>query len=560
MSYINAMHATAPTIALNIMTMIISACVFLYISFRCIGITNHRKTAFILIAVTSLVFDSICTALMMLPSYNSSLSLQLADYMVYMFKTFIILAVIATCAEGYLPRNFIVVFLYCDLLTTIPFMPHHIIHDLLLRHYGLLSDQSIPGGYASPLPKTAANTIAWAVLLLTVILVCRLFNRYLIPALRRIPDIACLLFLLTSFVTSVIKSVILLKTDLYVHVTYATGRGDNGIATSNIALILMMLLIFIIVLMLTATVLRQQLTRIIDLENVMLLDYYNNVSSLHSSIRSMRHDLSNHLAALSFMSMGESAADPDRQTLMSTSGVAGESEETGGCTPPVDPGRCAEASRRELCGAGALCAPDDPGRFATGVPGDAFCGYSTPVMPGNSVGSGAPAPAASSDPRDAYRRSLLNVCNEIDRQIAAQTAWQQIDTNALSSREKYEIYHYVTTVMQKHRIPVSALCIKTETGDGNLEITLRIAGNNIEPPEVPICTPLELAMRASDPASPAAATATNTRRPKALHLPLLRHGTMFRLIKLIAQSHGGDAVWKKYGDGYALVVRIRQLS
>ena len=545
MSCINAMHLTAPTIALNIMTMIISACVFLYISFRCIGITNHRKTAFILIAVTSLVFDSICTALMMLPSYNSSLSLQLADYMVYMFKTFIILAVIATCAEGYLPRNFIVVFLYCDLLTTIPFMPHHIIHDLLLRHYGLLSDQSIPGGYASPLPKTAANTIAWAVLLLTVILVCRLFNRYLIPALRRIPDIACLLFLLTSFVTSVIKSVILLKTDLYVHVTYATGRGDNGIATSNIALILMMLLIFIIVLMLTATVLRQQLTRIIDLENVMLLDYYNNVSSLHSSIRSMRHDLSNHLAALSFMSMGESAADPDRQTLMSTSGVAGESKETGGCTPPVDPGRCAEASRRELCGAGALRTPDDPGHCAPGIPGDASCGDSTPIMPGNSVGSGAPAPAASSDPRDAYRRSLLNVCNEIDRQIAAQTAWQQIDTNALSSREKYEIYHYVTTVMQKHRIPVSALCITTETGDGSTEISLRIDTD-----------PKDTSNLAVSPA--AAADAATSHRPKPLRLPLLRHGTMFRLIKLIAQSHGGDAVWRKDRDGYALVVAIRQ--
>ena len=495
MSYINAMHATAPTIALNIMTMIISACVFLYISFRCIGITNHRKTAFILIAVTSLVFDSICTALMMLPSYNSSLSLQLADYMVYMFKTFIILAVIATCAEGYLPRNFIVVFLYCDLLTTIPFMPHHIIHDLLLRHYGLLNDPSIPGGYASPLPKTAANTIAWAVLLLTVILVCRLFNRYLIPALRRIPDIACLLFLLTSFVTSVIKSAILLKTDLYVHVTYATSRGDSSIATSDIALILMMMLVFIIVLMLTATVLRQQLTHIIGLENDMLLDYYNNIASLHSSIRGMRHDLSNHLAALSFIGIGERAAGPSRHTLMSTSGVAGESEETGGCTPPV-------------------------------IPGD------------------------SNDSRDAYLRSLLDACSEIDRQIAAQTAWSQIDTDTLSSREKYEIHHYVTTVMQKHQIPASALCITTETGDGSLEITLKIStGNNIEPPE--------LAMRASDPPPP---TATNTRRPKALHLPLLRHGTMFRLIKLIAQSHGGDAVWKKYGDGYALVVRIRQLS
>lgn len=490
MSCINAMHLTAPTIALNIMTMIISACVFLYISFRCIGITNHRKTAFILIAVTSLVFDSICTALMMLPSYNSSLSLQLADYMVYMFKTFIILAVIATCAEGYLPRNFIVVFLYCDLLTTIPFMPHHIIHDLLLRHYGLLNDPSIPGGYASPLPKTAANTIAWAVLLLTVILVCRLFNRYLIPALRMIPDIACLLFLLTSFVTSVIKSVILLKTDLYVHVTYATSRGDNGIATSNIALILMMMLIFIIVLMLTATVLRQQTTRIIDLENAMLLDYYNNVSSLHSSIRSMRHDLSNHLAALSFMSMGESAADPDRQTLMSTSGVAGESEETGGCTPPV-------------------------------IPGD------------------------SNDSRYAYLRSLLDACSEIDRQIAAQTAWSQIDTDTLSSREKYEIHHYVTTVMQKHQIPASALCITTETGDGSTEISLRIDAG-----------PKDTSNLAVSPA--AAADAATSHRPKPLRLPLLRHGTMFRLIKLIAQSHGGDAVWRKDRDGYALVVSIRQ--
>lgn len=253
----------------------------------------------------------------------------------------------------------------------------------------------------------------------------------------------------------------------------------------------------------------------------MLLDYYNNVSSLHSSIRSMRHDLSNHLAALSFMSMGENAAGPDRQTLMSTSGVAGESEETGGCTPPVDPRRCAEASRRALCGAGALCAPDDPGRFATGVPGDAFCGYSTPVIPGD-----------SNDSRDAYLRSLLDACS-------------QIDTDTLSSREKYEIHHYVTTVMQKHQIPASALCITTETGDGSTEISLRIDAG-----------PKDTSNLAVSPA--AAADAATSHRPKPLRLPLLRHGTMFRLIKLIAQSHGGDAVWRKDRDGYALVVSIRQ--
>ncbi len=553
MPAISALNTNAPTIVLNIITVILNTCVFLYISFRCIGITNHRKAAFTLISVTAMIFGAICTALTMLPSYDSSISLQLAHYMVHMFKTFIILAVIAICAEGYFPRNFIVMFLYCDLLTTIPFMPHHVINDLILKHYGLLSDQSIPGGYASPLLKTATDTLAWTIMLLSIMLVCRLFNRYLMPVLRRIPDTACLLFLMISFVTSVIKSVVLLKSDLYVNVTHEIGRGYSSIATSDIALILMMMLVFIIVLMLTATVLRQQLTRIIGLENDMLLDYYHNIAALHSSIRGMRHDLSNHLAALSFIGTGENAAGPGRQALMSTSVVNGVLEESGGCTPPYISGRCAETSRHASCGAGALRAPEDPGRCATGTPGDAnrlsslsssTASTITADLPGDSIAPGSPAPAASSDPRDSYRRSLLEVCSEIDRQISEQTAWQQINTDALSSREKYEIYHYVTTVMQKHSIPASALCIKTETGDGNLEILLKIStDNNSEPAR-----------------SAATVAATNTPRSKALHLPLLRHGTMFRLITLIAQSHGGDAAWRKAGDGCVLVVTIRQQS
>lgn len=241
----------------------------------------------------------------------------------------------------------------------------------------------------------------------------------------------------------------------------------------------------------------------------MLLDYYNNVSSLHSSIRSMRHDLSNHLAALSFMSMGESAADPDRQTLMSTSGVAGESEETGGCTPPVDPRRCAEASRRASCGAGALCAPDDPGRFATGVPGDAFCGYSTPVIPGD-----------SNDSRDAYLRSLLDACSEIE-------------TDRLSSREKYEIYHYIMTVIDKHRIPASALSISVGAYGSVTEIAFSIHSDTGTAP-----------------------SENSNKRRKPLHLLLLRHDMMFRLIKILAASHGGSATWKKTGGVFTLSLTI----
>lgn len=194
---------------------------------------------------------------------------------------------------------------------------------------------------------------------------------------------------------------------------------------------------------------------------------------------------------------------------MSTSGVAGESEETGGCTPPVDPRRCAEASRRASCGAGALCAPDDPGRFATGVPGDAFCGYSTPVIPGD-----------SNDSRDAYLRSLLDACSEIE-------------TDRLSSREKYEIYHYIMTVTDKHRIPASALSISVGAYGSVTEIAFSIRSDTGTAP-----------------------SENSNKRRKPLHLLLLRHDMMFRLIKIIAASHGGSATWEKTGGVFTLSLTI----
>ena len=564
-----------------------------------------------------MIFRSAIFIIETIPAYETSSALQFAHMMFHSMHTFILLTIIGVFGTGYFPRNFLSTEIYYDLLSAIPIMPMFVITDLLQQRF-------LPPGterYIDCPAGCVISVICGVIGFLQIFALYYLLGKKINALLRKIPDSICLFLFLGSFAGFIIKQVLLLKTNTYYMDNPVTLHYVSTVSfTFNCALILASSLIIIL---LSFTALQsRRLQYVQSLENSMLLSYYTNIAALHSSIRGMRHDLSNHLAAFSFIASGESAAGPGRQALMSTSGGSGmpgvlsalsaselssdfgtpgtsavpgaarapgvsdraeasgdfSPAEPGGCTPPDISGRCAEASLHASCGTGALRAPEDPGRCAPGIPGDAnrlstlssstastitadLPGNSKPSnsaaiklsnmssmpdlpsdsipladpnntiasiaagMPGDSIAPGSPAPAVSSDPRESYRRSLLEVCNEIDRQITAQTAWQQIDTDTLSSREKYEIYHYVTTAMQKHRIPASALCIKTKTGDESLEITLRI-------------------------------DATNTPRSKALHLPLLRHGTMFRLIKLIAQSHGGDAAWRKAEDGYALVVRI----
>ena len=100
------------------------------------------------------------------------------------------------------------------------------------------------------------------------------------------------------------------------------------------------------------------------MESTMLLDYYQNVSMLHGSIRSLRHDLSNHLAI----------------------------------------------------------------------------------------------------PEGGYRDSLPTICDQIDSQIHSQLSWQTIQIEALSSREKYEIFRYLQLILQSAKLPPEALCITEEHG------------------------------------------------------------------------------------------------
>lgn len=118
------------------------------------------------------------------------------------------------------------------------------------------------------------------------------------------------------------------------------------------------------------------------------------------------------------------------------------------------------------------------------------------------------------------------------------------------------------TVTDKHRIPASALSISVGAYGSVTEIafSIRSATGTAPAEAIPIkpgaCSAITDAGSTENGAGPAAAgtglsqtcaepAENSNKRRKPLHLLLLRHDMMFRLIKIIAASHGGSATWKK---------------
>ena len=433
-----------------ILRAMIFTCIQLFFVFKCVGVKEHRKFCFWLIVIYTMIFDSANYTIEILPLYQTSSMLQAAHMMIHAVNTFILFTIVGFFGNGYLPRNYLLAEIYTD-------YPAGCMISVICMFIGLLQ---VPAFYY-------------------------LFGKKVNDLLRRIPDNVCLFIFLASFVGFVTKQILLLKTNKY-YIDNPVTLSYFKTATFDCNCALILSTVIVIILLVFTAFQSRRLQYIQSLENRMLLDYYTNASSLHSGIRSLRHDLSNHLAALSFM---ENAADPCRQALMSTSGGS------------------------DVCGAS-----DVSDASGTGSPAAA------------EVSGGVQPP---DDPGAAYRASLLGICDSISAQMRRQTAWQQIETDRLSSREKYEIYHYIMTVMDKHRIPASALSISVGAYGSVTEIAFSIRSDTM-----------------------AAPAENSNKRRKPLHLLLLRHDMMFRLIKIIAASHGGSATWKKTGGVFTLSLTI----
>ena len=399
------------TIALCLYVLCYVCIQIMFLFYGC-HISQHKKRVFAILVVYTILFKGMDFLLNSPDPSALSTTTYWTYWAVHTLDTFIIIALMAVYADGTLGRNWVKLFFYYDLVTTGANMLIQNKLVLFLTDHHLVESASL---FSASHPKDLLWILAWAYAAAAIALIMVLFNKPLDRLINRIPENLCLLLMGITFLIYIGKVFVMF---IYRGQFFLFDNRYSCVTLLNADVILVILLLITLYLLITVARQKYQLQRIQRLESNMQLRYYQNVSMLHGSIRSLRHDLSNHLAI----------------------------------------------------------------------------------------------------PEGGYRDSLLTICDQIDSQIHSQLSWQSIKTEALSSREKYEIFRYLQNILQKKKLPPEVLCID-ETEDA-LHFTIR--------------------------------------SPKRLSLLILKHQAMFKLTNQIAKTHGGSASWTKDTNRY--IFTLSQLS
>ena len=369
--------------------------VFVQVMFLFYGchVSQHKRKVFVFLVGYTILFKGMDFLLNSPDPSAISTTTYWTYWAVHTLDTFILITLMAVYADGTLGRNWVNALVQNKLV-------------LFLTDHHLVESASL---FSATQPKDLLWILSWAYAAAAIALIMVLFNKPLDRLISKIPENICLLLMGIAFLTYIGKVLVMF---LYQGEFFLFDKRYARHIWLNVDVMMVILLLITLYLLITVARQKRQLQHSQSLESAMLLDYYQNVSVLHGSIRSLRHDLSNHLAV----------------------------------------------------------------------------------------------------PEESYRTSLRAICEKIDQQIHSQLSWQSIKTEALSSREKYEIFRYLQLILQSAKLPPEALCI-TEEYD-SIRFTISAA--------------------------------------KGLGLARLKNRPLFLLLKRIAASHGARATWKKTEHGYRL--------
>ena len=369
-------------------------------------VSQHKRKVFVILVVYTILFKGMDFLLNSPDPSALSTTTYWTYWAVHTLDTFIIIALMAVYADGTLGRNWVKLFFYYDLVTTGANMLIQNKLVLFLTDHHLVESASL---FSASHPKDLLWILAWAYTAAAIALSIVLFRKPLNRLISKIPENLCLLLMGITFLIYIGRVFVMF---IYRGQFFLFDNRYSRDTLFNADVIMIILLLITLYLLITVARQKYQLQRIQRLESDMQLRYYQNVSVLHGSIRSLRHDLSNHLAI----------------------------------------------------------------------------------------------------PEGSYRDSLLTICDQIDSQIHSQLFWQSIKTEALSSREKYEIFRYLQLILQSAKLPPEALCITEE--QSSIRFTISAA--------------------------------------KGLRLARLKNRPLFLLLKRIAVSHVARAAWKKAEIGFTL--------
>lgn len=261
----------------------------MFLFFGC-HVSQHKRKVFVILVIYTILFKGMDFLLNSPDPSALSTTTYWTYWALHTLDTFIIIALMAIYADGTLGRNWVKLLFYYDLVTTGANMLIQNKLVLFLTDHHLVESASL---FSASQPKDLLWILAWAYAAAAIALIMVLFNKPLDRLISKIPENLCLLLMGITFLIYIGKVFVMF---IYRGQFFLFDNRYSRDTLFNADVILVILLLITLYLLITVARQKYQLQRIQRLESNMQLRYYQNVSMLHGSIRSLRHDLSNHLA------------------------------------------------------------------------------------------------------------------------------------------------------------------------------------------------------------------------------------------------------------------------
>ncbi|MDO4546232.1 MAG: hypothetical protein Q4C25_08740 [Bacillota bacterium] len=280
-----------------IMTVLFYLIVQLFVVFKCFTVSKSKKLCFWIVTLYTIVFYAV-EAILYIPGPNGpSFESILTASILHTVNTFILFGIITVFSGGFLPKNFLVIMFYYDILTVlygtlifllIGFLPGEIAHiiDFSADLYEIHNFYQ----FLHFLPD-------W-IMLAMVIITGLLFNKTLIRFINKIPDNICTVIFAASFISYVLREFFIILN----HQQRALLDGPYLLSSLfNLIVFSLTLLLALLYAFISYSYTNRKYEKLLTLELNLQYRYYQNISQLHTAIRHLKHDLSNHITALNLM-------------------------------------------------------------------------------------------------------------------------------------------------------------------------------------------------------------------------------------------------------------------
>lgn len=268
---------------------------YFVLAFYVFDIKKYRKQAAWLFIGCALLFGSI----EFLSYAPIATDFEIQNYWIHKIAhamgTFVILGVFAYTTDEFFPRLFIKIDIYCDVVSTIAYAIYVQIEKMIFNTFDIQATAPDLEGASKLVDIWLAVPYVWNVVCMVILYL--VLGKKVDWLVKKIPDAICTIIFLGTFCGFIVSMATFEQTIP----GYDRAQGQwNSIVLFNKFFIVVGCIMILAIVMFAYN--NRRYVSNMRLETSMQYEYYKNVAAVHNEVRSLRHDIANHINAMSYAS------------------------------------------------------------------------------------------------------------------------------------------------------------------------------------------------------------------------------------------------------------------